>query len=237
LSKTGTHSLAGLFDDYRAVHHPDAELRLDLAIRLLSNQIDVREIERVLGKRDRFMWLEMESSTLSGILIEPLLKACPEKKYILTIRDVYSWAESWMDHTINKPPRPQSGFAALDRIRLRGEEFPHTPNDAPLAARGLASLASYFSLWADHNRSVLAAVPPDRLLIVRTSEILDRIPEIAAFAGVSPGSLRPDLGWQFAAPKKHHMLSKLDASYVGGTAKDRCGDLMEQFFPDDTGWR
>jgi sulfotransferase family protein len=230
LSKTGTHSMAGLFENYRAAHHPDAHTRLTLAIRYLQGDVDAAVVQRTLRRRDRLLQLEMESSTLAGILIEPMVKACPEKKFILTMRDVYSWCDSWLDHNINEPPTASSLFGALDRVRLRVADFPPTKFDAPLVERGLPPLACYFQLWAEHNTRVLQAIPEGRLLIVKTEDIRDRIPDIARWAGVPPQTLRADRGWLFAAPKKHGVLATLDAAYVRETAQRFCGPLMERYF-------
>lgn len=234
LSKTGTHSMAGIFENYHSRHHPDARVRLALSIATLKGDVDLAYASKVLKQRDHKLWLEMESSTLAGILIEPLAEACPEKKFIITIRDVYSWCDSWIDHNINSPPRPASGFASLDRIRLREHDFPPTKFDTPLVELGFPSLASYFQLWASHNARVLGAVPPERVFILKTSEIIDRIPEIECWVGVGPDMLRADRGWLEATSKKHGVLGKLDPSYVQDTAMQFCGSLMERFFPDDS---
>jgi hypothetical protein len=224
--------MAGIFENYRSQHHPDVRVRLPLSTAALNGDVDTAYASKVLKQRDRKLWLEMESSTLAGILIESLVQACPEKKFILTIRDVYSWCDSWIDHNINAPPRPSSGFATLDRIRLRGGDFPPTKYDTPLVELGFPSLASYFQLWASHNARVLEAVPPEKIFALKTSEIIDRTPEIARWLGVEPGMLRADRGWLAAAPKKHGVLGKIDPSYVQDTAMQFCGSLMEQYFPD-----
>src|SRR6476660_6555972 len=190
LSKTGTHSMAGLFKAYRAEHHPDRDTRLELAIGLLQGKLAETKIERLLRRRDRALWLEMESSTLAGILIAPLARACPTKRFVLTVRDVYSWCDSWFDHNLNFPEDP--GFTYLDRVRLQPEAFPSTRHDRPLQDRGFFSLAAYFSLWSRHSHHVLDALPPKRLLVVRTHELLTRLQEIAVFAGVPVGTLQPE---------------------------------------------
>jgi hypothetical protein len=151
------------------------------------------------------------------------------------VRDPYSWCESWLDHNLNSPPEPSSLFARLDRVRLRVDDFPPTPHDAPLVARGFPSLACFFQLWATHNGGVVRAVPPERLLIVKTQEIGDRITDVARWVGVAEPTLRRDRAWLFAAPRKHHLLSSLDRGYVADTATRFCGALMKELATDEHG--
>ncbi len=230
LSKTGTHSMVGIFENYRSVHHPDADTRLNLAIGYLKGELSVGHAERTLRSRDRLLHLEMESSSLAGILIEPLVKACPQKNFILTMRDVFTWCDSWLDHNINSPPTAASLFGMLDRVRLHVDEFPPTRFDAPLTERGFPALPCFFQLWANHNTRVLQAVPAERLLIVRTADITGKISDIAQWAGVPAETLRGDRGWLFAAPKKHGVLATLDAAYVREMAERFCGPLMQRYF-------
>ena len=232
LSKTGTHSMAGLFKAYRAEHHPDRDTRLELAIGSLQGRLAKGSIERLLRRRDRVLWLEMESSTLAGILIEPLARACPTKRFVLTVRDVYSWCNSWFDHNLNFPK--ESRFTDLDRVRLQPEAFPSGRHDRPLQDRGFFSLAAYFSLWSRHTRRVLDVLPAERLLVVRTHEILARVTDIADFARVPASSLQPDYGWEFRTERKHGVLAALDPGYVSETAERCSGCLMKRFFAEIT---
>lgn len=232
LSKTGTHSMAGIFGNFRSRHHPDAALRLGLSVRHLKGDLNASAAERILAERDRKLWLEMESSTLAGILIEPLVKACPEKKFILTLRDVFSWCNSWIDQNITLPPPPGSGFNELDRLRLRGESFPPTKYDAPLIAHGFPSLASFFQLWASHNMLVLSSVPSERLFAVKTTEIGEQMADIARWVGIEPRLLRADQSWLAAAPRRYDVLGMLDACYVRDTAAQFCKPLMDKHFPE-----
>lgn len=55
LSKTGTHSLAGIFENFRSEHHPDAGVRLPLAMALLKGELDFDRARSVLARRDRLM--------------------------------------------------------------------------------------------------------------------------------------------------------------------------------------
>ena len=232
LSKTGTHSMAGLFNAYRAEHHPDRDIRIELAMGLILGKLAEDKIERLLRRRDRALWLEMESSTLAGILIAPLARACPTKRFVLTVRDVYSWCDSWFDHNLNFPE--ESRFTDLDRLRLEPEVFPPSRYDRPLQDRGFFSLAAYCNLWSRHTRHVLDALPAERLLVVRTHEILARLPEIAAFARVPVDSLQPERGWEFRTQRRHRLLAMLDPDYVRETAERCSGELMERFFSQTT---
>jgi hypothetical protein len=234
LSKSGTHSMAGLFENYRSLHHPDGEVRLPLATAYLKGEVDDACARRILRRRDRRLWLEMESSALAGILIAPLAEACPRKKFILTMRDVFSWCDSWIDHNINQPAKPGSPWLVLDRARLRVDDFAATKFDAPLSERGFPPLACYFHLWAHHNSRVLETLCARRLLIVATSQIPARMPEIAQWAGVPVETLRAERNWIFVAPKKHRVLATLDPCYVRDTAERFCGALMRAHFPDVT---
>lgn len=200
----------------------------------MKGEVDADEARAILRTRDRRMWLEMESSSLAGILIRPLLAACPDKKFILTMRDPFSWCDSWLDHNINSPPSDSSPWALLDNVRLRVEEIPASKYDAPLIALGLRPLAAYFRLWQSHNTEVLEAVPKERLLIVKTQEIIETIPKMAEWLGVPADSLKVDKAWLFAAPKKHRTLSRLDPVYVRETADAICGTLLRQYFPGTT---
>jgi hypothetical protein len=230
LSKTGTHSLAGIFENYRSAHHPDGDVRLPLALSFLKGELSDAHATSLLRRRDRVLGLEMESSSLAGILVGALSRACPEKRFILTLRDVYSWCDSWIDHNLNQPANPASPWLALDRIRLRVDSVPATKFDAPLLARGAHPLACYFQLWRDHNRRVLETLAPERLLLLETGQIAERMRDLADWAGVPVETLRADRNRLFVAPRKHRVLATLDRAYVQDTADRLCGPLMSRYF-------
>jgi hypothetical protein len=232
LSKTGTHSMATIFEGFRAEHHPDADIRLPLAEAYLKGEIGDELAARTLRKRDRELWLEMESSSLAGVLVPPMVSACPNKQFILTIRDVFSWCESWLDHNINFPPKSESPWRAFDRVRLRVDDLPPTKYDLPLLERGQFPLACYFQLWQRHNTNVLDGVPPGRLLVVKTHEIIAAIPRIAEWVGIAADRLRADRGWVFATQKRNQLLARLDPGYVRDTAQQYCDSLMRKYFPE-----
>jgi hypothetical protein len=142
---------------------------------------------------------------------------------------VFTWCDSWIDHNINSPPDPRAPFTILDRVRLRADDFTPTKHDAPLTERGFPSLACFFQLWARHNEKVLDAVPAERLFLVRTEGLTDRLPAIAAWVGVPLETLRTDRSRLFVAPKKHGVLATLDPGYVRETAERFCGPVIARY--------
>lgn len=228
--KTGTHSVAGLFDAHCTGHHIDVYRRVPLANAYLEGGVSKAEVVAFLRRRDRRLWLEMDVGSVTGVLAEPLVEAFPEARFVHTVREPLSWADSVIDQNLNIEVEPK--WARLDALMAQAEKTPHTPHDRLLEERGLFSLAAYFGWWRRHNEGVLAAVPEERLWIVRTPEIAERAPEIARFVGVAPESLRPNLAWSFPAPRKHGLLAQLDPAYVEDTAQRICGELTRRFFPE-----
>lgn len=230
--RSGTHSIRATFQNYRAAHEPEMDRSLALAIKFLEGKAQASEIEKTLKDRDRRLWLEMDSSNLNQIFLRQLVKFFPSAKFLLTIRDLYSWSDSMFNDALNKNYTPM--WAQITRIRMKPVHFPHTENDQPLEERGLYSLPSYFNYWNEHNASVLDIVPSDRLLVVRTQEIVSRTAEMAKFFGIPSENLKVEEGQRFAAPQKFGVLAELDPDYVRNTAEKFGGELMQRFFPDVT---
>ncbi len=231
--KTGTHSINAIFSNYRSAHEADLQRTVRLAIAHMDGVMSDQEIDRFLLRRDRQLWLEMDSSAINGSLVKPLVRISPQAKFILTIRDVYGWVDSCINQAINYDPyKTPLGLLHRRSMHMQLDLFSYTPQDGPLESLGMHSLASFFHLWSEHNRAVLDSVPKDRLLIVKTSDIETEIPAIAAFVGVPAETLVAASERRYVSPKKHGVLAQLDSGYVRETAEQYCGELMQQFFPD-----
>ncbi|MDJ0947525.1 MAG: sulfotransferase [Alphaproteobacteria bacterium] len=230
-AKTGTHSICNIFRRrYRAAHEIDIKRTVELATAYLEGSIPDREIGPLLRRRDWRYWLEMDSSLLNGFLIAPLIRTFPNARFILTVRDPMSWADSLMNHEINRG-RPEYWFR-FDDLVWEVERFGYTPHDSVLEARGIRPLAAYFNLWARQNREVLNSTPRDQLLILRTEDIPNRLADIAAHVGVPVDTLDAMSASSYAAPQKHALLAKLDPDYVRETEEVYCGELMKVLFPE-----
>jgi hypothetical protein len=159
-----------------------------------------------------------------------LLKEFPDSRYLLTIRDCYSWMNSLAKHRLRYR---ETGNPVWDQLRkYRAGKFPHTPQDQALKEKGLGSMDFYMNRWATHNQAVLDKVPAHRLLIVKTNDIRKRALEIASFAGLPTGLVRVEHTHAFQNPANENIIQRLDPSYVEEKVEQYCRPLMQKFFPE-----
>ena len=78
---------------------------------------------------------------------------------------------------------------------------------------------------------MLDAVPPERLLIVRTEEIGDRLDDLAAFVGVPAETLDPEQAHGFKARAKFGLLDEIDPDHLQGRIDELCGPVLARLFP------
>jgi hypothetical protein len=137
----------------------------------------------------------MESSSLNYFFVDILVNEFSEAKFILTIRDCYSWLESLISqHLSTRVLSERYWFrhywGDVNDLRFRTNKK-HAKEEKVLADNGLYTLDGYFSYWREHNSKVLATVSEERLLVVKTQEINQSLRKMEEFLGITPGTL-PD---------------------------------------------
>lgn len=222
-------------ENFRALHEPHIEKLVSIAKK--QSEIDKRDLKEWFIRRDEILRQEMESSHALGRFVGVLSEAFPNAKFILTIRDCYSWLRSNINLCINAPRREQKKTGWGFYTELRDINFGPPPKtyceeEEPLAEHSLHSLRGYLKYWSKHNKHVLNAVPEERLLVVRTDKISQRIGSIANFLGVSTESLNIKNSHTHKAAEKHSVLDKIDRSYLDKIIYEECGELMSQYFSD-----
>ena len=219
--KTGTVSLARLFEHYRSGHekHPAESLRIIQGER--SGKLDRGDVLRALRRRDRRRRLEIESAHFLVHLAEHLRDLYPESKFICTVRAPAPWLRSVIDQCINKPrqrlPRPWK--------KIRDLAFGPSPDEYPaheksLGRYGLRSLDQYLRYWRWHNERILDAVPTGRRLFVRTANLSSRLSDIASFLDVPVTHLQQ--AHSHRTSEKHGVLQQIDRNYVLDRIRDNC---------------
>lgn len=226
LMKTGTHSIYELMkDNYRAEH----EWRTaDLFEAAMSDWPQAKR-DLFIQRRNRRLWFDMDSSVFNLPFVPEYVRLFPEAKFILTIRDCYSWVDSCFNHQL---ARDNSDMQDFLHWWFKPEQFEYAPEEAILKEKGLFPLSCYLSFWAEHNQQVISAVPAPNLLIIKTKEIGDQLPAIAAFLDIPENTLTPRGAHAFKAAAKFGVLAQMDPEYVKQVADRYCTPLMAEHFSD-----
>jgi hypothetical protein len=82
---------------------------------------------------------------------------------------------------------------------------------------------------------LLATVPEERLLVVKTKEINQSIPKIETFLGIMPGTL-PNNVHEKIRRKKFNIISQIDKDFLEEKANVHCKELMDKYFPKVKGY-
>jgi hypothetical protein len=229
--KSGTHSVAQVFArHYRSDHEPDYPT---LIPRLLAKPSEDDAWMTFLRRRDRRLWLEMEACWLHIFHLERLARAFPTAKFVLTIRDCYSWLDSLVNHLIAFDVGPYWGRAQL--AYYRPEQYAFQPGEEAFRDAGLFPIRAYLSAWGRHYRHAVEVIPPERLLVVRTNEIANSAERLGAFLDVDPDSIDVQEGHQAANDRRFHMVERIDPGLLDRTVHDCCADVMDRWF--DADWR
>lgn len=233
--KTGTTSLARLFKkNYRAAHEPGIDAVVDVIRRMLDGEMDRRAVQRFLHRHDRKHWLELESSHPLSMFCSELVHLFPEARFILTVRDCYSWLDSMINQHVKSfnDPKLPSCWRVMNDIYFGtlGDSF--RPEERVLEKLGLYPVEGYLSGWTRHYRRVLEAVPGDRLLVLRTDHLSHEVDRIASFAGVPTASLDLNRKHSHRTRERHHVLDEVDADYLAAMFEKHCGDMMQRLFPE-----
>ena len=238
--KSGTVSIYLMFSKYRTQHEAESRFIIPKVIAFNNGKMSTDEVIKYIKHRDKRLSLEMDSSALNYFFIDILVDQFSNAKFILTIRDCYSWLDSLINHTLSRPWIQQNKFnlhshwTSLRKMVYNIGEKQHTSQEQVLCENGLATLDGYFSYWAKHNQHILTTVPQERLFVVKTKEINSNISEIEKFIGVTSGSLLKIHG--NTARQKFNLLSKIDKIFLEERANVHCGELMNKYFPEIKGF-
>ncbi|MFK7829345.1 MAG: sulfotransferase [Congregibacter sp.] len=229
-SKSGTHSLYAMVSShYRSGHEAEYADLIHAILDLETGARSPEDTRAWLRQRDQQMCLEMDSSALNAHVIGELAEAFPKARFILTLRDCYSWLDSVTNHIVTRPGDPV-WQKLKERPKRRGTDE-YTPEEAVLKEHGLSTLDRALSLWADHNATVIEKVPADRLLVVRTEDISSSVERIADFLGVSVASLQATRSHAFKRQTSVGLAAAIDRDFLESRVNEHCRDLMDEFFP------
>jgi Sulfotransferase domain len=230
-SKSGTHSVANLFHrHYRVAHEPGYERLIDMILDASSGLASQNQIAGFVRSRDNLMRLELECSHPLLHVLDVLLGEFNEAKFILTIRDCYSWLDSQINSQLSYIEGKH--WKDFGDFKYSGETGRHPKDEQLLARFGLYTLEGYLKAWVYHNDKALTTVPEDKLLVVRTQDIAKDVPKLAAFLEVPLNHLDIAGVHSFKGARKFDLLSRLDAGYLENKVNELCRPLMDRHFPE-----
>jgi hypothetical protein len=228
--KSGTHALASLFTGIAAAHEPETDPLIGTVLDHVSGRCGWEAIDALARDRDARLGLVVDVSNINIFLVDLLVRIAPDARFVLTIRDPYSWLDSLLNHYLRVTPT--AAWRAFADYRFRPDDFPHPPAERILEHSGLYPLAGYLGYWNAHLSKAIEAVPPDRLLIVRTNDIAARASEIASFAGLDEGTVDSSRIDEFRNPHKSRIIEEIPSEHVQEQVERHCGPLMRRFFPE-----
>ena len=231
-AKSGTHSVAEMFaPPVRSQHEPDHRHLIDVVVDAAEGRLSEDHVRKWLRSRDRRLMLDVDSSHMNFFILDALLRAHRRARFLLTIRDCYSWLNSMMKHSL-RYTHPHPAWGRFREFRFRGDGLVHAPEERALQEKGLYTIDGYLAYWAMHNETALRKVPAQRLLVVRTDQITARAAEIASFARLPVHVVQTDRSHAFANPDRSSLLDEIPPAFLEERVERHCRKLMSQFFPE-----
>jgi hypothetical protein len=218
LPKSGTHSFAQMFASagFRSAHEPDAVNYIRRLFLYFANG-DTSTLDAYLVEKDRHF--QVQSSHLDHFAVARLAKLFPTAKFVLTVREPRSWLVSLLSHIRCGGSSPT--FDALRELRFRPRgPLQYDLHEASVRELGLYPLRGYLDYWARHVRTVVAAVPPERLLVTE----IGNVAEIERFAELPPGTLTPVRAFHNA--KRVHLA--VPEAYLDQLVNQCCGQAWRE---------
>lgn len=229
--KSGTHSIQAIFaENYRSDHEPMRARTLETIMAEAFGWISHDKALELWLDMQKWLNLDVNSSHHNVHFIDAIVEQLPDSKVILTMRDVYDWTDSHIDHDINRVAEMR--LTALRDYRFGATHFKHAPEEQILKDLGGYTLNGYFAFWAWTYQTVIDAVPPERLMVVRLKDLKHKTQEIADFAGVDAATLNPGKSHQFVGLGRNRLLQQISEDYVEELAQKYAGSLMQSYFPE-----
>lgn len=186
-----------------------------------------------LLERDRRMNLEYDIAWANQFLINHLLAVFPDAKFIVLIRDCYTWLQSIVGHLVSREI-PIDVRDILDWW-FKPERYPHTRHDRTLKEHGLYSVGAFLNAWNRHINSCTELIPPDRRLILRTHELNQSHQRLAEFLQIPVEGLDARNGHINRGTASIRIQSMIEGEYLNEMVGSVCGETMAHYFPEVAG--
>ncbi len=231
--KSGTTSIANLFSKgYRYEHEGERYEHVKCIFSHFSGDISDDKYQQHLEQRAKRLWLDIESNCFLGYRIDLVYKAAPDAKYILTIREPYSWLKSIFDNNINFPINKGFTEKWWHNFFFKPDQYTYSGKESVLKEFKLYPIDAYLNYWVDANKSVIDTIPDSQLLILYTDQISDDLNKISSFLQIKENSINKKRTRMNVTDKKHHVMKKLDQQYVRERIDAICNKFITSYSLD-----
>ena len=185
--------------------------------------------------------MEMDSTGCNFYYCDILAQKFPSAKFILTLRNCYSWVDSMINEGIlasyketyncRKPEESESSLAyyfkdliGLNLSLFRSKEY---------AARRIHLIVDrLLSFWANTNENTIQNLPSGRSLVLPIDRISDNFESIAELLQVPADTLAKDESFSNKGIYKFNMLKEVSPAFLRDKSSRHCASLMGRYFPE-----
>jgi hypothetical protein len=230
-AKSGTASLAALLAaNHRAAHEPEREQILEMILRESRGDVAEDAFRTYLLARDERLNLEYDIAWANQFIIGHLLAVFPDARFVILVRDPYTWLQSICGHLASRDIPPD--VRTFLNWWFRPDLYPHTRHDRALQGLGTFSIAAYLNAWKRHVTVCTQSIPLNRRLILRTHELDRSHQQLADFLQIAAGSLDIRNGHVNRGTWSDRIDALVDRSYLVETVNSIAGDAMARHFPE-----
>jgi hypothetical protein len=235
--RTGTSSISGLFHDYyRSGHEVDSEDVLEYALDYREGKIGLKELERFVLERDERLYFEMDSSTHNYYLVPVLIRLFPDAKFLIPVRNIISWADSYLDYGINNRQGAGTNVISPQRTRMNKYRYAdlyekYSVWDKKLEEYAMPSMEAHLLFYKKHYEKLFELIPENRRILYETRKLDQNIPRICTFLGINPSTLNLTKNRLNTRRKRHHMFANVDALFLKEKVEQYCRFSKKRFYP------
>lgn len=235
LPKTGTTSLATMMTNYRTGHETWLDFLAAPAVARVRGEIDDDTFWQTVHKRFVPLRAEMDCVTCHHLYVDVLRETYPKAQFIVTYRDVRSWANSLLGMVVLRRRTPVDLRGDRSWYRSYGEWISEGMFSLDPADEGddSAVLPALMRSWASYMRSMPAVLPPERTMWIKTSEITARIPELADFLRIPADTIVRENAHSNGTPTSFDRFTIAERDVIDSVYAEHCADIMAEHFPEE----
>jgi hypothetical protein len=199
LPKTGTTSLANLFQPFRWGYEFLFAESVERLIAWKAGRLGHDGMRCWLALRAEAGALELDSASFNHYFMDILVELHPAARFVYTRRDAVSWADSLLNMALRYGmffgghPAYDEGWpewlVALGRLMAPSFDpgLFASPEHLRLALRPLTE--ELLEFYARETARIEAALPPERSLVIPTNSLSTSLDTLASFAGLPRSAL------------------------------------------------